>query len=47
MKLTPDLIVFCVGLVAFTLGLAWIYPPASLIGFGIVVMASVFWDNGK
>jgi len=36
-------IVALVGLVSMLIGAWWIYPPASLLLFGIVLMALTLW----
>jgi hypothetical protein len=47
MRITFDLLFFAVGLAALGIGLYLIYPPASLIGVGAVLMFVAVWDNGK
>ena len=34
-----DLVIFIVGLLAFAAGAYLIYPPAALIGAGVILMA--------
>lgn len=46
--LSSSLIGFVLGLIAFAVGLALVYPPAGLIGAGVVLMAvSIFEPGGK
>lgn len=41
-----NLIVFMLGLLVFTAGAFWIYPPAALIGAGVILMAiALFGDR--
>lgn len=44
----PNLIVFAVGLIVFSLGLALIYIPAGLVGLGVVLMLiSLFGERSN
>lgn len=46
--LSPSLVGFALGLVVFSVGLALWWPPAGLIGAGVVLMAvSIFEPGGK
>ncbi len=42
-----NLVVFCLGLLSFAAGVYLIYPPAALIGCGLILMAiSLFGERG-
>jgi hypothetical protein len=45
--LNPELVAFIIGLVAFTIGLYLIFPPAAFIGSGIVIMAISVFGGGE
>ena len=46
-SLSPDLIVFSVGLLLFSLGLALAWPPLGLIGPGAVLILISLFGNRK
>jgi hypothetical protein len=45
-RINPHLVVFAAGLLLFAAGLFLVYPPAALIGPGLVLMAiTLFGDR--
>ena len=44
--LTPDFLVFFIGLLIFSAGIYLIYPPGALVGSGAILMViSLFGRN--
>ena len=47
MKITPDAVVFALGLMLFSAGLAMAWLPLGLIGPGVVLMAISVFGGSK